>query len=1414
MHVATQLRILLCNALILFHFAFCFSDFVKAQNMKHVPGEVLVKMKPAKTLPNSSVRTISSSGIASLDELNKALGVKQVQSLFRKESLVYFKKRGIDLSSFVKIKFSLKKNINEIISAYQKNTNVEYVQPNYIHQIHMAPDDSLFSEQMALQVIHAEQAWDVQLASAEIIVSVIDTGIDYNHEDLREALWLNSGEDLDSNGRVDSTDFNGFDDDGNGYVDDIRGWDFTDAPSYPDGGDFQNPDNNPFDENGHGTLVAGIIGATGNNRIGIAGLAFGCQIMNLRAGTSLGFLEEDDVAAAVVYAVENGARIINMSFGDEAASPLLQDVMQYAYSQNCILVASSGNSNTDRIHFPSGFAETISVGATNENDILAGFSNYGSSLDVVAPGVNILTTKLGNKYADFSGTSASAPFVSALAALILSKTPELSNESVKGLLSSTTDDLGESGWDHFYASGRINADKAINSPFFSIARILEPAVDEGFAAGPVLIRGTAAGALLEEYILELGAGESPTEWMEILRQKNRQTIDEHFMEMAISTLSDTLYTLRLIVQNKDGTSVEDKVRFFIDRTPPEISNVLRMPMLDGAQHGFLLEFETDDLCDAAIHFRAKASSAEFREKQLRFRTRIHRVNFTQDIFSGQMEFFIKAVNGSGLSSINNNDDLFFEADLSAPPIGSSAFAELNITFPPGLLLAKTSDFDGDGFKEVILNQYNDNFNFGALKVLEFHQNQFEEVFSSQAVFIPRDWGDSDSDGLLEILAGVGSKSYIFEAPAPNEFPSSLVWADSSDAWASRFTDLDQDGQGEIIVRLDRLFTIWETIGDNDYALVDSFPNPTVGSNSVGVPHSEVADFDDDGLLEILFGDYDGDVYVYENRGDNDYEFTWSERLPLIDAIDYLSVGDYDGDGVSEFVAGCHSDPGLNTESTFDSRHWLFRVYKKTADNSFAMVWEQAFFGFQSPADFDAGVSSGDVDNDGRPEILINIFPDFYVIDFDPMFSEYQAVWHNTPNRSNQTVVEDFDNNGLNELYFNTGDKVVGYRVLSNFTGPPTPVAFKARPLDFNLVELSWQYSRPVDGFQVYRGTNNQDLIRLDYLQNPLFLDSTVTADIEYWYGVTAIDSMLLPVESLLTPLVRVTPGAKPFLESAIYVHPNQVQLSFSEQMNHSVTNQTNFEIENVGTPTSSILSRSGKEVIITSPLNLIPGSYKVAANDVSDVDGTPIDTMRNAATFQVATPQKAPYLVSATLEGKNQLRLEFSQSMAAASAAQIENYRIEPNIRVAEARLSTEDSKMVILKIDSSSPIGPYGVEYFVTVSNIASQAGLAIRFGQGDTAALVFSSSDLSNVFAYPNPYRRDSSQEYVTIAGLTREATVRILDVSGRLIRTLQETDGNGGIQWDLKDESENFVPSGIYIFYVVGEGDKATGKLAVVN
>ena len=225
---------------------------------------------------------------------------------------------------------------------------IEYVQKGIIYQIDYTPNDSLISEQWALGKIQAFDAWNITLGSDTILIGIIDTGIDYDHVDLTSKIYNNNGEmGLDNFGR--DKRFNNIDDDGNGFIDDYRGWDFTDRVGFPfdsTGGDYLGWDNDPKDENNHGTYIAGIAGASTNNLYGIAGTAPGSKLMNIRAFDPNGYGEEDDVAAAILYAVRMGAKVINMSFGDNAFSFVLRDIVRYAYSRGVVLISSAGNSGS------------------------------------------------------------------------------------------------------------------------------------------------------------------------------------------------------------------------------------------------------------------------------------------------------------------------------------------------------------------------------------------------------------------------------------------------------------------------------------------------------------------------------------------------------------------------------------------------------------------------------------------------------------------------------------------------------------------------------------------------------------------------------------------------------------------------------------------------------------------------------------------------------------------------------------------------------------------------------------------------------------------------------------------------------------------------------------------------------------
>ena len=192
---------------------------------------------------------------------------------------------GSPFKNTIRIRHNNRQSNPDIISELQSDANVVWAESNHPLRLHFQPNDSLYSRQWYLPVMQLPEAWDIEQGGSDIIVGIIDTGIDYFHPDIQGQIWINELEDLNGDKHLDYLDLNGIDDDGNGYIDDVMGWDFTDAPQFPDEGDYLQPDNDPMDEypGGHGTPIAGIIAALTENGLGMAGIAPGVKVMNLRA---------------------------------------------------------------------------------------------------------------------------------------------------------------------------------------------------------------------------------------------------------------------------------------------------------------------------------------------------------------------------------------------------------------------------------------------------------------------------------------------------------------------------------------------------------------------------------------------------------------------------------------------------------------------------------------------------------------------------------------------------------------------------------------------------------------------------------------------------------------------------------------------------------------------------------------------------------------------------------------------------------------------------------------------------------------------------------------------------------------------------------------------------------------------------
>jgi subtilisin family serine protease len=361
------------------------------------------------------------------------------------------------LPQWREVKFAAGADLQQIKAKLASDPRVAAVELNYELSIQETPNDPKFKQLWGLNNtgqtdgtpdadIDAATAWDVQKGSKNVVVAVIDSGVDYRHQDLAANIWNNSGEIAGD----------GIDNDSNGYKDDLRGYDFI------------NKDSDPMDDNGHGTHIAGTIGAVGNNRIGVVGVSQNASIMPLKVIDSDGWGPVDRIVKGINYATNNGAKVINASFGGSPSSQVMKDAIADANNKGVLFVAAAGNegNNNDRNpNYPASYdlPNIISVAATNDRDRLAGFSNYGkNSVDLGAPGEDILSTVPGNQYNFKTGTSMAAPHVAGAAALLLAQNPNFSAPQLKDSLMKTVDSLTSLNG-KTVSGGRLNLGKLFNN---------------------------------------------------------------------------------------------------------------------------------------------------------------------------------------------------------------------------------------------------------------------------------------------------------------------------------------------------------------------------------------------------------------------------------------------------------------------------------------------------------------------------------------------------------------------------------------------------------------------------------------------------------------------------------------------------------------------------------------------------------------------------------------------------------------------------------------------------------------------------------------------------------------------------------------------------------------------------------------
>jgi len=462
-------------------------DTTQTQGFSDAPiwaeGILIVKFAPQVQAHSFKKMTGQiSTGLLRLDEKFAEHDVRKLEPLFG--SPLSGKAGSEDMARYYRVEFPADRNLQLVIADLAALPEIERVEPVGIHPGALVPNDGGFSSQWHHQQggdhdIDTPAAWDIETGDSAVIIAIVDTGVLWSHPDLAGQspytagnIWINWSE---QNGT------SGVDDDGNGYIDDYRGWDWVQVSGAWPGEDATTPDNNPTDFNGHGTHCAGIAAAITNNGTGVAGVAGGLypstrgvKIMALRAGWSAphpqegyetGYVRMDFCASAFYYAVNQGADVISCSWGSSNSGGI-EAALNYAVANGVVICKAAGNEANSFADYLCSLPTVISVASTNSSDTKSSFSCYGTWVDISAPGSNIYSTDSNHgtaTYASLSGTSMSTPMTAGVAALIKSRNTALGKTDIENILFNSADDIDALNPQYagLLGAGRVNAFNAV-----------------------------------------------------------------------------------------------------------------------------------------------------------------------------------------------------------------------------------------------------------------------------------------------------------------------------------------------------------------------------------------------------------------------------------------------------------------------------------------------------------------------------------------------------------------------------------------------------------------------------------------------------------------------------------------------------------------------------------------------------------------------------------------------------------------------------------------------------------------------------------------------------------------------------------------------------------------------------------------
>jgi len=963
------------------------------------PNSLIVKFKDAGTVRLAVGKTSGAAvSLKSARALNIRYNVTDISPLQVGRSSVSAERR---FGSIYLLKTGDGTDLESLKRDYENLPEVEYAEINQIAQFHELPNDSLYQYQWSLgnsgqphyHVVRNYGSYNDELIltnglsgadigadenfqnppdkTVAVVAAIIDTGLDMDHPDLAANIWVNPGEIPD----------NGIDDDHNGYIDDVNGWDFAASMDPLDPGD-----NDPTDSYGHGSHCAGIIAGVSNNNFGIAGVAENCTVMGLKFDP---LPLTSRIAAAIIYAADNGADVINMSFGFNYRSDLVEEALEYAHSKGVVLVASSGNDGTYAVNYPAGYDLPITIGSTNDSDMVSTFSTYGDHLDLCAPGQSIISLRADNldMYASSyprepgvhivdsfffmaSGTSMSTPHVVGAAAVMRSVSPGLKPDKIKQILNETADDIIDPygvgwnfpGYDQYSGHGRLNMYQALLALPQVRARIISPGINR-IISGETEITGIADGAEFSEYSLSYGEGNNPEQWTQILTSTD--SVTEGTLALWNTVGLSGRYTLRLDVGNDNASQVSV---FVANDTagaityPSETQTVANFVSIQGNAYA-------PGFSHAILEYMADTAAAVW-ETIDTFSVPVHDGTlggwFLEDL--GQGDYILRL-------SVYSYDSL-----LTADSV--------NIMVQSIFTTDRAWKAELDGYPTIIPN-----------------------------------YGDFDNDGINEILIGTSSGVHAFAPDGTPKTEGIPDFPDNNYMIPIAVGDLDDDGIDDIVALgydPPKVYCFGSSQGNTELYLGVFPPIANFYRTEHEFPKVMLKDIDNDGRDEIQVFIYNStlpETFIFDSDGTliNHFDY-FSEAVPL----------DLDGDNFDELYA-VNRSYGLIRQ---------IDIASGVTTDSFLVTIDGSNFNC-------IGMSGYDIDNDDIRELIVyGFYSDFgyFIYAFDGGLNIIDGWPHDMGIGSyivpTEPVFGDIDSDGEAEYLTTFFDIATSYVLAWNLDGTP------------------------------------------------------------------------------------------------------------------------------------------------------------------------------------------------------------------------------------------------------------------------------------------------------------------------------------------------------------------------------------------